>query len=305
MILTLTVNPAIDRIITADRLVFEDRAYILSRGESAGGRGINASAVLHSFGAPTFAILPSGGNSGPRFEADLSILGFPYEIVPIEAPVRSNLILMDRQGLTIKLNEPGPAITEGELARLESAVARHLSNASWLMLVGSLPPGVPAGFYRSLIRQAHAAGVKTLLDTDGEILQDAILEGPTAVTPNRQEASALLNKSLITRQHYRAAAARVLEMGAQSVVISLGSRGAIGARGDQFVEAVPPRVDAVSPIGAGDALNAAYAWAMARNDDFADAVRWGVAAGSASAKLPGMQFANLQQTRELYEQIRV
>jgi 1-phosphofructokinase family hexose kinase len=305
LILTLTVNPAIDRTITADRLVFEDRAHILARSESAGGRGINSSLVLQRFGARTLAILPSGGDSGPRFEADLSRLGIPSEIVPIAAAVRSNLILTDRQGLTIKLNEPGPVITVEEQGRLLEAVRRHLPGASWLMLCGSLPPGVPAEFYRVLIRAAHEHGVKTLLDTDGEVLQDALLERPTVVTPNRQEAQALLNKSLITRQHYRSAAQRMLEMGAQSVVLSLGSRGAFGAREGLTVEAVPPRVDSVSPIGAGDALNAAFVWAMARGCDFADAVRWGVAAGTASACLPGIEFAGLEETRAMWERVKV
>lgn len=305
MILTLTLNPAIDRTVTADRLVFEDRAYILSRGESAGGRGLNASAVLHSFGVPTLAILTAGGETRGVLEADLAQMGLPYELVPIAASVRTNLIITDRRGLTVKLNEPGPAMTAEEIGRVEEAVCRRLPQASWLMLCGSLPPGVPPETYSRLIRAAKRAGVRTLLDTDGEVLQNCLLEGPTAVTPNRQEASALLNKTLITGQHFRTAAQRILAMGAESVILSLGSRGAIGARGSELVEAIAPRVDSVCPIGAGDALNAAFVWAMTRKDDFAEAVRWGVAAGTASARLPGMQFAGLDQTREIYERVQL
>ncbi|MFN7925593.1 MAG: 1-phosphofructokinase family hexose kinase [Bryobacteraceae bacterium] len=305
MILTVTLNPAIDRTVLADRLVFEDRAYILARGESAGGRGINASMVCHRLGSPTLAILPSGGDSGPRLEADLRKLGFPFEIVPAAANVRSNLIITDRQGLTIKLNEPGPELTAEELDRLEAAVRRHLPTTQWLLICGSLPPGVPRDYYRRLIRAAAESGVRTLVDTDGDVLQDCLLEQPTAVTPNRMEAAALLNKALITRQHFRAAAIRILEMGAKSVVLSLGARGALGAMGGEIVEAVAPRVEAISPIGAGDALNAALAWALSRGSDFADAVRWGVAAGTASAMLPGMQFANLEQTRAIYDRVEL
>lgn len=305
MILTLTLNPAIDRTVTADRLVFEDRAYILSKGESAGGRGLNASAVLHSFGAATLAILPAGGDTRGRFEADLAQLGLPYELVPISASVRTNLIITDRQGLTVKLNEPGPPMTAEELERVEETVRRYLPSATWLLLCGSLPPGVAPEAYSRLIRAAKQAGVKTLLDTDGDVLQDCLLEGPTAVTPNRQEASALLNKALITGQHFRSAAQRILGMGAESVILSLGSRGAIGARGSDLVETIAPRVDSVCPIGAGDALNAAFTWAMTQRDDFADAIRWGVAAGTASARLPGMQFANLEQTTEIYTKVQL
>ena len=300
MILTVTLNPAIDKTVFADRLVFEDRAYIVSRTESAGGRGLNASAVLHAWGADTLAIVPSGGDSGQRFQADLARLGFPYEIVPIQASIRSNLIITDRGGLTVKLNEPGAALSDQELETLATTVRKHLPGAAWLLLCGSLPPGVPSSFYRRLIAEARAHGVKTLLDTDGDVLQDGLIEAPAVVTPNRQEAATLLNRSLITRQHFRAAAQRIREMGAESVILSLGSRGAIGAVDGDLFEAIPPRVDAVCPIGAGDAMNAAFAWAMTQKHDFADAVKWAVAAGTASATLPGLQFASLDQARELY-----
>ncbi len=98
MILTLTINPAIDRIITADRLVFEDRGYILDRAEAAGGRGINASQVIHSFGGKTAAVLTAGGPAGERIEKLLGKLGFPYDLVHVRAESRTNLTISDRQG---------------------------------------------------------------------------------------------------------------------------------------------------------------------------------------------------------------
>jgi 1-phosphofructokinase family hexose kinase len=305
LFVTVTLNPAIDRTVTADRLVFDDRAYIRSTGESAGGRGLNTSAVLHSWGAPTLAIVPSGGESGPRFEKHLAALGFAYEAVPICQSVRSNLIITDSQGMTVKLNEPGPTLSEGELKGIEEAVRRRLPGAKWLLVCGSLPPGVPASYLRRLVAAGRDAGVKVLVDADGETLQDVLLEKPTAVTPNRNEAAALLNKALITRQHFRGAALRIRDMGAQAVVLSLGGRGAVGVRDGEIVEAVPPRTDAVCPIGAGDALNAAFVWALEQSDNFADAIRWAVAAGTASARLPGISFASLDQAREVYAQVQL
>lgn len=294
-----------DSTVLADRLAFEDRGYILSRGESAGGRGLNASHVLHSFGVPTLAIVPSGGESGRHFEESVSRMGFPYEVVGIEQSLRTNLIITDKQGLTVKLNEPGPRMTEEELARLETAVCKHLPGSKWLLLCGSLPPGVPSTFYRHLIRAAKDHGVQTLLDTDGDVLQFGLEERPSIVTPNQQETAKLLNRSLITRQHVRSAVQRILGMGAESVVLSLGARGAIAGTGNLLVEVTPPRVDAVSPIGAGDALNAVYVWAQLQGFDFLDSVRWAVAAGTASARLPGMRFADLDQTRKIYDQVEV
>ncbi len=305
MILTLTVNPAIDRNVAADRLVFEDRAYILSERQSAGGRGINASCVIHSFGGATAAIVPSGGASGARFEQLLSGCGFPVHVVRIANEVRRNLTITDRTGLTVKLNELGPPMTEAELGAVEATVREKLEGASWLLICGSLPPTVPPGFYSGLIQTARQRGVRTLLDTDGDPLREGVEERPTVVAPNQQEAERLLNRALITRTHFIEAADRIRQMGPESVVLSLGSRGAIGAREGLMLEAVPPRTDAVCPIGAGDALVAAFAWAMSQKDDFAEALRWGVAAGTASARLPGVKFASLDETKEIYARVEL
>lgn len=305
MILTLTLNPAIDRNITVDQLVFEDRAYILDSRESAGGRGINNSCVINSFGGKTTAIAPAGGETGERLKQLLSGCGFPVETVEITAPTRTNMNISDRQGLTIKLNEKGAEITPAELKKIEDAVAKRLPEARWLMLCGSMPPGVPDDFYAKLIETCRALGVKTLLDADGKALEIGLEAGPTVVAPNQQEAERLLNKALLTRIQFLDAAERIRMMGAQMVVLSLGSRGCVGAREGQIVEAIPPRVDVVCPIGAGDALAASFVWSMRKNEDFVDALRWGVAAGTASALLPGVTFADFTGTTAIYKQVQV
>lgn len=305
LILTLTINPAIDRNVTADRLIFEDRAYIMSTNETAGGRGINASHVIHSFGGKTLAILTSGGKCGALLEQLVHAYGFPVEVVPIHNEIRTNLTITDKQGLTVKLNEAGPAMDKRELERLEKTTLKQLEHASWLMLCGSIPPGVPPDIYARLIEAARKKKVQTILDTDGKALQVGIEAKPTVVHANQAEAERLLDTALLTRAGFLDAARKLRAMGAGAVILSLGSRGAVGANGKSMVEALPPRVDAVCPIGAGDALAAAFTWAMDRGATFEDAVRWGVAAGTASAKLPGVSFASLQATEELYKLVEV
>ena len=203
------------------------------------------------------------------------------------------------------MNEPGPALDEAEVAKLDRAVRARLDGVSWLMLCGSLPPGVPDGFYAGLIGFAHKKGIKTFLDTDGEALRRGLEAGPTVVKPNQPEAERLLNTALLTRTHYLHAAQQMQRMGAQSVILSLGSRGVVAAAGHQLTEVIPPQVDVVSPIGAGDALSAAFLWAIENRSSEDDALRWGVAAGTASAARPGMQFASLEQTRAIYENVEV
>jgi 1-phosphofructokinase family hexose kinase len=305
LIVTLTINPAIDRIFSVDRLAFEDRSYIKSIRESAGGRGINASRVIQSFGGDTHAVLTSGGNSGKRLEEHLAGCGYPTTLVRIRNAIRTNLTITDTHGLTVNLNEAGPELAHSEVTRVERAVREALGKASWLLMCGSLPPGVPAEFYGKLIAMARKKNVKTLIDADGEPLRQGIEQHPTLATPNQQEAERLLGRTLLTRSHYLEAAAQIRAMGAESVVLSLGSRGAIGAYADGLLEALAPRVDAVCPIGAGDALTAAYTWSYTRQNDHAEALRWGVAAGTASARLPGMNFATLMQAEEIYRQVEI
>jgi 1-phosphofructokinase family hexose kinase len=305
LIVTLTINPAIDRTISVDRLAFDDRAYIKSSGESAGGRGINASTVIHSFGGETLAVLTSGGDSGKRLEHLLRGCGLRLAVVPVPHEIRTNITITDRHGLTVNLNECGPALAKSELALVEKAVREALKGAQWLMLCGSLPPGAPASFYAKLIAMARQKKVKTLLHASGDALIEGIDARPTVVTPNQHEAERLLGRALLTRSQYLEAAGQIRAMGPESVVLSLGSRGAIGAFADGLYEALAPRVDAVCPIGSGDALTAAYVWSMRKKANAPDALRWGVAAGTASARLPGMTFANLAQTQEQYQRVEL
>jgi 1-phosphofructokinase family hexose kinase len=305
LILTVTINPAIDRNVEVDRLVFEDRAYILARADAAGGRGINASRVLSSFGMKTLAIATSGGKNGALFEKLLAKESYATELVHIGEEIRTNFTITDKQGLTIRLNEQGPLIQDHELTQIEQVVETRLAKATWLMICGSIPPGVSSDFYRKLIGMARKHNVKTLLDTDGDALAHGIEAGPTIVKPNQPEAERLLNRALITKAHFMDAVMRIRAMGAETVVLTLGGRGAIASDGSRMIEVLPPRIDAISPIGAGDAMAAAYVWAASKKKEFADVLRWAVAEGTASAKLPGMIFATLDQAKEVYKGVEV
>jgi 1-phosphofructokinase family hexose kinase len=305
LIVTLTINPTIDRVFSVDRLAFEDRAYINSTRETAGGRGINASFVIHSFGGKTLALMTSGGDTGKRLEQHLKQAELNFQTVPIEKEIRTNLTITDRHGLTVNLNEAGPELSKAEVARVEKAVKDALAGASWLMVCGSVPPGVPHDFYARLIAAARKKKVNTLLHADADSLRHGIEEKPTVVTPNVQEAARLLGRTLLTRTHYLEAAESIRTMGAEAAVLSAGSRGAVGAFDVGLVEAVPPRVDAVCPIGSGDALTAGYTWAIEKKKTPVDAMRWGVAAGTATACQPGMRFASLEQTKAMFERVEL
>jgi 1-phosphofructokinase family hexose kinase len=272
----------------------------------AGGRGINAARVLVNFGVETVAVTTSGRETGRKMEELLQKDAFEKDVVKIRNTIRTNLTISDRQGLSIKLNEIGPSISKLEQKRISQAVERRLPEASWLMLCGSLPPDIDLHFYSKLLKLAAKHKVQTMLDTDGDPLLHAMEGGPTVVKPNQSEAERLLNTALITRTQLIDAVQKIKSLGAKSVVLSLGSRGVIAATFTEgIVEVIPPAIDAVCPIGAGDAMSAAIVWSLSKGNSFSDSLRWGVAAGTASSKLPGITMANLEQTKEIYPHTQI
>jgi 1-phosphofructokinase family hexose kinase len=286
-----------------DKLVFEDRSYMRSSTDSPGGRGINASRVLNCFGADTLAILPVGGDSGNRMAALLQEIGFPTEVIRVRSDTRTNLTISDKQGLTIKLNETGGPLASFELKQIQDAVEANLPDAEWIMLCGSLPPEVPPNFYAKLIEIARERGVKTFLDTDDLALLRGIEAHPTVVKPNQHEAERLLGRALLSRARCNEAAKQIQAMGPDIVLLSLGSRGMVASKDKEIIEVTPPVVDAVSPIGAGDAASAAYVWAASSGLTFHESVKWAVACGTATSTLPGMQFATKDQTEAILRRI--
>jgi 1-phosphofructokinase family hexose kinase len=184
-------------------------------------------------------------------------------------------------------------------------VEARIPKAHWLMICGSIPPGVPSHFYCEIIELAKRHGVKTLVDTDGDALLHSLEAKPTIITPNQHEAERLLGRALITRNHFLEALDRIKSMGSELVILSLGGRGAMGSSPEGTFEALPPHIDVVCPIGAGDAMAAAFAWSMEKKKSFPDALRWGVAAGTAKARLPGLTFPTFDETRAIYKQVEL
>jgi fructose-1-phosphate kinase PfkB-like protein len=160
-------------------------------------------------------------------------------------------------------------------------------------------------FYARLIEAARQKGVKTLLDTGGEALRLGLQARPTLVKPNRLEAERLLNRALLTRPQSVEALHEIARMGAEGVILSLGSDGAMGSNTEGRYHALAPEIRQACPIGAGDALAATAVWALSQGQAFPDALRWGVAAGSAAAATPGTSFASFTETQQMRQRVRV
>lgn len=305
MILTLTLNPAIDLVLGTERFEFGDRAFVTAEAETAGGKGINAARVIRAYGGEVLALAPIGGRRGCRFQALLGADGLPAELVKVQGETRRNVAVTDAAGVTLKLDQRGRPLSDSELRRIEAAVERQLPSLDWLMLTGSLPPGTPSDTYRRLASRARRAGARVLVDTSGPALAEALEAGPDVVKPNRSEAAALLGRELPTVDDAALAAREIRAMGATRVVLSLGEQGAVAATRLGALLATPPLAGTGCPVGAGDVLAAACVWAMDRGEPFEEAFRWGVAAATVAASRPGLEFGTPAEADALRRRIEV
>jgi 1-phosphofructokinase len=305
MILSLTLNPAIDVALSTDRIVYDDRSFITREIESVGGKGINAAMVINAFGGDVRAITPFGGVRGERFAQLMAESQIPVEMIPVEAETRRNISVTDNQGLTIKLDQPGQGLNGPELEQIVACVGENLPGVAWFMLTGSVPRGVPADTYARLIEMARSHGVPVLVDTSGEPLEKALEAKPALVKPNRVEAERLLGRSLITEGHALEAAVEIERMGAEKVILSLGSQGAIAVWSEGRLRAVPPAVQTGCPIGAGDVLAATCLWALVRGESFDEAFRWGVASATVAASRPGLGYGTPDEVDQVRQRVEI
>lgn len=290
MIVTLTLNPSLDRTLDTDLLAVGEVNRALRSRLDAGGKGINVSRALHRHGLATVAVFPAGGPDGDVLVAELRSVGVPIHPVPIAGATRSNVTVVDSSGVTTKINAPGPNLTEAELDAVVDAVADELGTGAHAVVVaGSLPDGVPTAILSRLAGLAAARGIDFAVDTSGAPLAAAVATGGLAVVkPNDDELAELVGRPLATVGDVLAAAREVVALGNEAVLVSLGAHGALLVRADDAWWAGGTPLVPLSTVGAGDAALAG--WLSARHAEPAARLRTAVAWGRAAVQLPGTQM---------------
>jgi 1-phosphofructokinase len=289
VIVTVTPNPSVDRTVRVEGIArgAVNRAQHIRF--DPGGKGVNVSRALTAHGTPTTALLPLGGPEGHVLRALLAEAGVNVVPVPIAAATRSNIAIIEPDGTTTKVNEPGPALQRGEQEQLLAAAVLLLDDQpDWLVCSGSLPPGVDPGFYAELVIAAHERGVPVAVDTTGQALAEAAAAGADLLKPNEEELASATRRRLRTLGDVVAAAHHLRSPHAQ-VVVSLGARGAllVADGGEVLASVAATDRTPVSTVGAGDSLLAGYLHAGTHD---AAALAVGVAWGTAAVYLPGSQM---------------
>ncbi|MBN6033560.1 1-phosphofructokinase [Amycolatopsis sp. 195334CR] len=282
MFLTVTANPSVDRTVEVPRLVCGELHRASAVHVHPGGKGINVARALVRNGLDARAVLPAGGPEGDHLISLLNRYEIDVVRVPASGPVRTNISVIEPDATVTKLNEAGARLSASEIAALSAAVLGHVSDVSWVVLAGSLPPGVDPGFYAELIRSLDGRA-EVAVDTSGPALLAAVKAGPSLVKPNLEELEEAVGRPLSTIREVVEAARELRGLGAGAVLASLGSEGAVLVDADGAWHAEADAV-ARSSVGAGDSLLAGF---LAGGGHGPRALASGVAWGAAAVSLPG------------------
>ncbi|MDQ3789741.1 MAG: 1-phosphofructokinase [Actinomycetota bacterium] len=287
MILTLTLNPSLDRTIEVPELVRGALVRASGTRLDPGGKGVNVARALAAHNLPTCAVVPRGGPEGRQLCELLTEEGIDVCAVPVTGHTRSNVSLVEPDGEVTKINEPGGELGQDDLERIVKAVLDTAASADWVVASGSLPPGVPDTFYRELGTRLTERGIRFVVDTSGPALTAALAAAPALIKPNREELAESVGFGIATLGDAVRAAEVLRDKGARTVLASLGADGAVlvDEQGVRYGESPVDR--GRSAVGAGDAMLAGYlAGGVTGRDALVEALSWGAAA----VRLPGSRM---------------
>ncbi|GAA4587502.1 1-phosphofructokinase family hexose kinase [Planotetraspora phitsanulokensis] len=291
MILTVTLNLALDVTYVVGDVDWNGMNRVSSVHRRAGGKGVNVARVLTSLGHEVVATGLAGGRTGEDVLADLALAGVAADFTPIAAESRSTLVVSEAGPSASRrnalFNEPGPVVTEDDLMRFTRHFAGLVRGADAVVISGSLPPGAPPDFYAGLAAMAAERGVPVIVDADGTPLRHALSGRPAIVKPNAEElARAAVLPRTATPPRSADAAEALRRAGAESVVVSLGAHGALAVTPGGSWRAHMPREVAGNPTGAGDALVAGLALGLVEATPWPDRLRRATALGAAAVAAP-------------------
>ena len=280
MIYTVTLNPSVDYIVEVDDFQIDHLNRIDRESIFPGGKGINVSRVLNTFGIPSTALGFIGGFTGEFIESTIKSEGIQTDFVKVENNSRINIKL--KTGKETEINGQGPLLTERNIQELLTKL-EALQEGDILVLAGSIPSSLPKTFYSDLTKMFSKRGVKVVVDAGGSILAEVLQDKPFLVKPNHHELSELFGVSINTVEEVIPFGKKVVEMGAENVIVSMAGDGALLFTNGKVYSATVPKGKVLNSVGAGDSLVAGFIGTYSKEQDFMKAFQIAVATGSATA----------------------
>ena len=301
MIITVCMNPAIDKTVEIEKLIPGGLNRITKVVYDAGGKGINVSKTIRELGGKSIATGFLGGNAGKTIESVLKEKDIVCDFVYVEGETRTNTKVFEKTGDVTELNEPGAVISEEKLTELLKKLESYAGEDTLFVLSGSIPKGIDQGIYGEITKLVHQKGAKVLLDADGEMFRRALPYRPDMIKPNRVELEEYAGfSSGATKEQLKQIAGNLMNQGIGSMAISMGKNGAIFLWEDYEAECPALSVTAHSTVGAGDAMVAAMAYAWESKLDREETIRLCMAASAGAVTTIGTK----PPTRELVDELK-
>jgi len=304
MIYTLTPNPSIDRTVTIPEIQFNSVLRSKNVRLDWGGKGFNVSRALAQFGVESMAMAWVGGGTGKMLADGLQRLGIQTDFVWVDEETRTNTMVIEEEGdWHIKVNEPGPSISKGDVAQLMQKAESYAMKGDLWVLSGSLPPDVPEEFYADLINMIKSRGAKVYLDASGAPLRYGCQAGPFLVKPNHHEAAQIVGFAIDDQEDAKRAALPFLRMGVEYFALTMGAQGLLMATQSEMVFATPPKINVHNTTGSGDTAMAAIIYAQLKGMSLVETAQWAAATSAASVETVGVSEFSIERIQELLPQI--
>lgn len=305
MILTVTSNPAVDRVYFLDKFEMGNVYRTKRFTYTAGGKGLNVARVCKVLGCETAAMGFAGGFSGAFIRSEIEKQGIKDLFTDISKETRTCLNISDGNGISGEILEPGPEISETEKNKFIKEFVSCIDDYNIICISGSLPCGLNSDFYIEMIKLAKEKGKKCIADTSGSTLRDILSAKPYMVKPNQDEISALMNKVITSDDDIKEALCWLKGEGVDIPLISLGENGSVALIDGSFLKFLTPSVKVVNAVGSGDSSVAGIAAGMDMGYSVEDAVKLGMAAGTANTQYEQTGMVTKELVDQYYSQIKV
>lgn len=304
MIITVTMNPAIDKTVEIEALEAGGLNRIQKVEYDAGGKGINVSKTIRELGGETIATGFLGGNAGQTIVNVLNESGIKNDFIWVDGETRTNTKVFEKNGAVTELNEPGPVISEKQLAELMEKLEGYADENALFILAGSIPAGVDKGIYGEITNRVHKKGAAVLMDADGELFARALDAHPDIIKPNRVELEGYAGIDYrASQEELLEIAQKLMDKGIHTVAVSMGKSGAMVIRPDYKVKCPALSVKAHSTVGAGDAMVAALAYSWEKKLDNEETVRLCIATSAGAVTTIGTKPPVRSVVDELMKQV--
>jgi len=284
MILTVTLNAAIDKRYVLDRFVPGEVNRVKECSYSAGGKGLNVARVAAIAGEEVCATGFVGGHAGSYIKEELQRQGIRSDFVHIKGESRSCINIYDEASKSqTEILEPGAPVTQSDLEQMLQKYRQLIKECNLVAISGSVPAGADAGIYVQMIEIARHHGIRVIVDTSGRLLEEAIKSRPYMIKPNIDEIRMLTGKAMDSREELLEAAMQLYQSGIELVVVSCGGEGSLIVSREGVYRAVPPRVELVNTVGCGDSLVAGFAVGLCRQMPIEETIKLATAISAANA----------------------